>query len=319
MMEMQVEKRVVGIDVSKETLQVYGLFKQNKSIPNDSRSISSLANALIKDKNYLVVLEPTGGYERHLVNALRDKQIVTHIADATKVYHFGQSRGRGAKTDRLDAQLLAEYGEQIHIQGQTLPSEKTYELQTLFARVEQLKKMITQEKNRQEHGDDYKILAKELKRHLAFLEKSVQRIEKAIDEILAQDKEKTALQEEFQTVKGVGVKVARLLVARLPELGRANRGEIVRLVGVAPRVQQSGKKDGAKPPRGGRAYVRQLLFLAAMTGIRYNAVLKAYYDGLVARGKVKMVALIAVVRKLVIHLNTLAQQFYQKQEKIQIN
>lgn len=306
-------RRVVGIDVSKETLHVYNSeSKKSLSVANNMKAVKKLVVSLKKISPELIVFEPTGGYEEHLVLALKKMLLPSHLANVNQVHSFAQMRGQHAKTDSLDAILLSKYGQEVHVAAQELPSEKTYILRELTSRLAQVKKIITCEKNRSQHDFIAKDLSRSHHRHLKFLETEVKVIERKIDQIIDELSSCTALQNKLKEVTGVGEKVSRVVVTLLPELGKLNRQQITRLVGVSPCVKQSGKKNSSQAPRGGRAYVRQMLFVAAMSATKHNPILREYYQGLLARGKEKMVAMIAAVRKLVIYLNSLAAKYYEQ-------
>lgn len=293
-----------GVDVSKDWLDV--------AIENRTFHIARTEEALVDFvKNHpvegrtLVVLESTGGYERLVVHGLSLAGMVVHVAHPNKVVAYAKARGRLAKTDRIDAKILCSYGRFIEAEDiKELPSQQQQELQLFGARLEQLKQMHHQEKCRLGQCS----LAAVRGSHeimLISLEKWVEEIESKALEIIDSNPELKERYDLLRTMKGVGPVLAMTLLIDLPELGKANKKEIAALVGVAPITNQSGQRSGKAMTKYGRGGVRKILYMAALTACRYNPKLKEFYQRLLAAGKLKKVALVAVMRKMLVILNAM--------------
>lgn len=294
-----------GIDVSKNWLDI----ATNDKVVRINQTKKEINNFIKKNQldRTLAVVESTGGYETKIVHCLDSLGITVHIAHPNKVKAFARAKGKLAKTDRIDANLLKEYGqfireEEIH----ELSSKKQMELQWLGARLEQLKEFHHQESCRLGIAFD-KIVKKSINMVLKSIKQQMLIVEKQIMCLIEKDDE---LKEKYQLLRsmpGVGPVLAMILITDLPELGKANKKEIAALVGVAPITQESGLKKGKAMTKYGRSGVRRKLFMGALTACRLNPKLKSFYEKLVMAGKPKKVALIAVMRRMIVILNAMVQ------------
>ena len=253
-----------------------------------------------------IVVESTGGYERALVSKLAEAGLPVIVVNPRRVRSFGEGMGFLAKTDAIDARLLALFGAKAEPPIRPILQGTDRLLADLVARRRQLVAMIVAEKNRKETAT--RLVQRTIDPVLRTLSKLVADLEKKIDVALLQDAEKAELFELLQTVPGVGPAVARTLLIDLPELGHLGRREIASLVGVAPYARDSGTFRGHRRIRGGRASVRTVLYLAAMTAARFNPTLRDVYQRLRLAGKSPKLAFVAVERKLLVILNAIARE-----------
>lgn len=294
----------VGVDVSKERLDVAirpsgELFRE----ANDERAAARLVKRLKPLGCTRIVLEATGGYETLLAAALAAEGLPVVVVNPRWARDFAKSIGQLAKTDRLDAKGLAQYAERPELQVRELPDQQTRELKALCARREELVEMLVAEQHRLEHAP--KRLCREINGHIDYLRKRLKRLDHDVDQAVRGSelwREKSAL---LTSVPGVGRVLCASLLARLPELGRLNRAEVAKLVGVAPLNNESGRFRGKRMIAGGRATLRRTLYMSALTGVRCNPVLRVYYQHLRASGKPGKVALVAAMRKLLVILNAM--------------
>ena len=296
-----------GIDVSKEWLDI----AIEGSVSRIGQTKAAVKNFIKKNKadteKILAVLESTGGYEQLVACCLSEAGIVVHIAHPNKVKAFTRAKGRLAKTDKIDAQLLKEYGSFINLSEiRELPSEMQTKLQSLGSRLGQLKAMHHQESCRL--GIAFNgLIKKSINGMLRIIKKEIKEVQESILALINAD---TELKEKFnllRSMKGVGPALAMILITDLPELGEANKKEIAVLVGVAPITNQSGQKTGKAITKYGRSSVRKTLYMAALTASRHNVKLAHFYEKLREKGKQPKVALVAVMRKMIVILNAMAQ------------
>jgi transposase len=292
----------VGIDVSKKSLDV-AFFPEGESfkVVNDEAGIADLVGKLLTMKPKLVVMESTGGYERDLSYALGAAKLPMAVVNARRVRQFAGATDKLAKTDTIDAKVIAQFAAVVKVRLTKVLSDEASELEAKLLRRRQLVGMRVEEKCRleQARGDVRKGVVK----HIAWLNKEIKEVEDEIDGAL-----RKTLEEEFEiltSVPGIGDGTARALLVELPELGKLNRREVASLVGLAPFNVDSGKQRGQRHIRGGRATVRTALFMAANAAARFNPLFKAFYETLTARGKPHKVALVAVARRLVVTLNAM--------------
>jgi len=294
-----------GIDVSKNWLDI-AIGDKAFRVEQNKKSIKEFVN-FHKKVNTLAVLESTGGYEKPMARYLEKSGVVVHIAHPNKVVAFAKAKGRLAKTDKIDAHLLKEYGKFINPNEiKKYITEKQEELELLGARLEQLKELHHQEICRAGIALS-PLIKKSLKKTTMLIESQIKTIGKAIIAIIDSDpglKEKYNL---LRSMKGVGDVLSIALMTSLPELGEANKKEIAALVGVAPITKESGQKIGKASIRYGRPNVRRVLYMGALTACRYNLKFKDFYEKLVKAGKPKKVAIVAVMRKMIVTLNAMAQ------------
>lgn len=294
----------VGIDVSKDSLEV-ALRPSNtvQSFTNDNEGIAQLIESLRPQQPALIVLEATGKYERPVARALAVEGLLFNIINPRQGRAFARATGVLAKTDRIDALLLARFAEVLKPEARSLKDEQTEALSDLVIRRRQIVEMITAEKNRLALAT--KRVRRDIQVHIRWMEKRLEDINDDIDELIRQSplwREKDKL---LQSVTGVGPVLASTILASLPELGTLNRKQIAALVGVAPFNRESGRYKGKQKIQGGRASVRNVLYMGTVAGIRSNPVLRSFYERLVAKGKPKKLALTACMRKLLVILNTM--------------
>jgi transposase len=298
------KEHFVGIDVSKDWLDVAVLGeKGTRQFANTKKGIRDLVRWMSQVQPQLIVVEATGGYEEALVLALFEAGVPVALVSPQRVRQYARAKGRLAKTDPLDAHLLAEYGKAIQPRLFVGKSEERKQLSALVGRRNQLNAMLQAEKNRL-RGQTGAVRSS-LERVIACLEAELQQMDEEIHALL---QEHTALQAQeklLRTVKSIGRVTATTLLADLPELGQLDRQQIAALVGVAPMNADTGKKRGYRKTKGGRPEVRRTLYMATLSGIRFNPVLKPHYDQLRKRGKEKKVAITACMRKILTILNAM--------------
>jgi transposase len=297
----------IGIDVAKVSLEwAAGPEGKIHHVRNEPRPLAGLVHRLVSLAPERIVVESTGGYERRLVTKLAGAGLPVVVVNPRRVRSFGEALGTLAKTDAIDARLLARFGEKVRPPIRPILEGRDRLLADLVARRRQVVAMIVAEKSRRDTASDavrrmMAPLLRQLERHLDTLDARIER------ELLA-DAERAELYELLQTVPGVGPAVARTLLVDLPELGHLGRREIASLVGVAPYARDSGTVRGMRRIRGGRASVRTALYLAAMSAARFNPVLREVYQRLRQAGKPPKLAFVAVARKLLVTLNAIARE-----------
>jgi transposase len=304
---MRVE-RAVGIDVSKAWLDVaVGASGGIERVPNTASGQAALAARLTSlgadQRPELVVIEATGGLERGIADRLQAVGVAVAVVNPRQVRAFAQALGRLAKTDRIDAQVLARYGEGVGPEPRPRPDQDTQEAQSLLARRRQLVEMLTMEKNRLQQLPAR--TQPSVRRHLEFLEAELAEIERQLANEIATHPIWQETYRRLMTVKGIGVVTATLLVLDLPELGSLDRKQIAALVGVAPFNRDSGTLRGKRSCWGGRATVRTGLYFPTLAAIRSNPPIRAFYARLLAAGKLKQVAIVACLRRLLTILNVM--------------
>lgn len=297
----------IGIDIGKAEVVVslHGS-KTAQTFPNSSAGFK----AFFKDHRKVlqmsfVVLETTGGYEKLFLNALLDKKISVHRANTRHVKNFIRSWGQKGKSDALDAQALALYGFERH-KTLTLFQKQdpvALKLSALSQRTQDLNKMLVQEKNRLQSPQNEPVITKSCHEMIQNLEKQITSVTQEIQAIINANSSLRAKQETLETIPGIGQKISATLLAQLPELGQLNRRQIASLCGLAPYPCESGQKIGYRRTKGGRQQPRSALFMAAMAARCSHSPLKAYYEKLIAKGKKKMVALTALMRKIIVIAN----------------
>jgi len=297
----------VGIDVSKARLDVaLGAAGELLSVANETRAIAGLVARLVELAPALLVLEASGGLETALVAELGAAQLPVVVVNPRQVRDFARATGQLAKTDALDARMLALFAERIRPELRRLPSEQERELKALVARRRELVEMITAERNRL--GSAPKLLRKEITAHIRWLEGRLKERDRDLDRMLRSSPLWREREDLLRAVPGVGPVLCATLLADLPELGALSRREIAKLVGVAPLNRDSGTLRGRRTVWGGRARVRAALYMATLVAVRFNPVLKAFYLRLRGAGKPAKVALTAAMRKLLTILNAMLKQ-----------
>lgn len=303
---MNNDQKVVGIDVSKARLDVTVIPGGAAfSEANDEPGIEALLVRLKPLHPDLVVMEATGGYETAAAIAISASGIRLAVVNPRQVRDFAKASGYLAKTDAIDARVIAQFGLMIEPQVSVLADEDTRELQAMLVRRSQLVTMRTQEKNRL--GLAFGPMREPIKEHIAWLDRHIGAFDVDLTNKLRSSPAWKAKEDLLRSFKGIGPVSARTMLADLPELGTLNRKQIAALVGVAPFNCDSGKHKGQRHIWGGRARVRNALFMAALTAIRFNPVIKPFYKNLTARGKPHKVALVACMRKMLTILNTMVR------------
>ena len=295
---------VVGIDVSKDWLEV-ALGAESLRRANDAAGIHELVQRLRNGATHLVVMEATGGYETQAASAIAAAGLRLAVVNPRQVRDFAKATGRLAKNDRIDAQVIAAFGQAVDPQIVQLPDEQTLELQALIARRSQLVGMRVQESNRLMLMKG--AMRKQIKAHIAWLDKAIDEVNTDLTARLRTSAAWREKDELYRSMKGVGPITSGALMASLPELGTLDRRSIAALVGVAPFNRDSGTFRGRRAIWGGRAQVRHMLYMAATAAIRFNPVIKAFYERLIGRGKPHKVAMVACMRKMLIILNAMAR------------
>ena len=302
--------RFVGIDVAKGELVVATLPGEERwTVENDEKGIRTLVERLKRATPSLIVLEATGGYELAVVSALANVALPVVVVNPRQVRDFARGTGELAKTDRIDAGILALFAERVRPEVRTLPDDDQQALDALLTRRRQLLEMLSAERNRlgQTLGRGTKLVKKSLKSHITYLERELRVSDTELAEMIRSSGLWRERDNLLQSVPGVGRVVSLTLLAELPELGRLNRKEIAKLVGLAPLARDSGTMRGKRMVYGGRASVRAALYMGALVATKYNPVIRALYQRLLAAGKAKKVALVACMRKLLTILNAMAK------------
>jgi transposase len=294
-----------GIDVSKDGLDAAVSSSGTvRRFPNSQEGVDQLIAFLGEQPPALAVLEATGGYEMVAALALSVAGIPVAIVNPRQVRDFAKATGVLAKTDAIDARVLASFAERVRPEPRLLADEQQRDFAELAARRRQLVGLLVAENNRLASARA-EVVRKSIKAHVVFLEKQLGRVEEEIGSAIRDSPLWREKDELLQSVPGVGPAVSRTLLAELPELGSLGRGEIAALAGLAPYNNDSGRFRGRKTIRGGRAPVRSALYMAALVASRYNATFREFYQRLLERGKAKKLALAAVARKLLVTLNAI--------------
>ena len=294
----------IGIDVSKTDHEVF-IAPQNISLSyaNTPQGISKMIRALKKYKPQRIVLEATAGYERPLVLALGKSKQPGIVLNPRQVRNFARSKGILAKTDRLDAKVLADFAATLQPPIRTLDSAENMELKALSTRRKQIVDMIANEKNHLENTPDP--MKKDIEKHLRYLNDQLKKVENHLDKKIQADPKLKENDSILKTVPGVGPTVSKTLLVYLPELGHINRKQIAALAGLAPMNKDSGRFSGQRSIQGGRSYVRSILYMAALSAIRCNPIIAKFYNRLCLDGKRFKVAIVACMRKLLTILNAM--------------
>jgi transposase len=297
----------VGIDVSKARLDVcVRPSGEQFQVANDEAGAGELVTKLKELSATLTVMEATGGFEVPVASALAAAGIALAIVNPRQIRDFAKSSGRLAKTDALDAQVLALFAERVRPEPRPLDDEQTQLLSALLTRRRQIVEMIGAETNRM-HACREPTMRKSIYKHVQWLRKELRDVDTDLGNKLRESavwREKDAI---FRSVPGVGPVTSRTLLADVPELGTLTRGQIAALIGVAPLNVDSGTMRGKRRIWGGRASVRAVLYMSALVATKCNPVIRAFYERLLAAGKEKKVALVACMRKLVVMLNAMAR------------
>jgi len=301
------KEQVAGIDVSKATLDVAVLpAGEVVQFANDASGIDELGKKLKSAMVDLVVMEATGGYETAVATALAGAGLRVAVVNPRQIRDFAKATGRLAKNDRIDAQVIAAFGQAIEPEIVRLPDDDAREMEALLVRRRQLVAMRVQEVNRL--GLMQGAMRKRIKAHIDWLEQEIDKLDVDLTAKLRSSPAWRAKDELLRSLKGIGPITSRTLLVALPELGELDRRAIAALVGLAPFNRDSGVMRGRRSIYGGRSQVRTLLYMAATTAVRSNPVIRAFYQRLKSRGKPHKVAMVACMRKMLTILNAMVRQ-----------
>ena len=298
---------VIGIDVAKKKLDVADWpVSFAEQFGNEDVGHKNLIKKLPKAGSCLIVVEATGGYEKGIVLALVSAGYLVSVVNPRQVRDFAKALGILAKTDKIDARVIARFGQHVRPRALAQTHKKQDEIGQLVSRRRQLTVSKTAEKNRM-HSVTSKVVLKSVQKIVDQLSKEIRRIEAEIARLVKSDDQWKARAELIQSAPGVGEVTATTLIAEVPELGQLNRQKISALIGVAPFNRDSGQFRGRRTIFGGRRAVRSVLYMAALSARRHNPLIRAFADRLEARGKLQKVVLVACMRKLLVILNTMVK------------
>jgi len=296
--------KFVGIDVAKDKLDIAVLGEKKASqVGNDEVGIAKLLKKLQTLDPDLIVVEATGGYQRAVVLGLYEAGLPVAVVNPSRARQYARASGLFAKTDKLDAFNLAEFGKQMKPRQFEAKSERGRYISALMVRRRQVEEMLKAEKSRLRtvHAD----MRGSLERMIGTLKEEIKRLERDLDQFMKENEDWQEQEQILTSAKGVGRVTAATLLAELPELGKLDRKKIAALVGLAPMNSDSGKKRGYRKTKGGRIEVRNVLYMSTLVATRYNPLIQAQYQELLRRGKVKKVALTACMRKFLTILNAM--------------
>jgi transposase len=298
--------RFVGIDVSKDQLDIACRPEDTRwRVANDSTGIAQCLSQLRQLKPALIVLEATGGWQDALVAALAVSKLPVAVVNPRQIRDFAKATGQLAKTDALDAGVIAHFAEAVRPTPRPLPDEMTQQIDALLQRRRQLLEMLVAERHRVALA--HPTVRDSLAQHIDYLQRLINETDEEVATIIRTSPSWREKDDLLQSAPGIGPVLSATLQAALPELGVLNQREIAKLVGVAPLNDDSGKQSGARHIRGGRAEVRTVLYMATLTATRFNPVINAFYQRLLARGKSQKVAMTAAMRKLLTILNAMVK------------
>lgn len=302
-MSIQEVRVYVGVDVDSQYLDVFFPdTEERQRVKNNAEAIQKLCTRLGDKKNYMVVMEASGGYESLLCTLLGKSKLEYAVVNARRVREFARGMGIDAKTDKIDAKVISKFASVLEPIATTSQSDDERKHSALVTRRSQLVDLITQEKNRlkQTWDEDAK---KSIQKMLKHLENELKSIENQMTKMLSSKSMDKRKVEILQSAKGIGKVATSVLIAHLPELGKLNREQIAKLVGVAPMNRDSGSTVGKRFIMGGRGGVRAVLYMATLVAIRHNTKIKNYYIHLKSKGKQSKVAIVACMRKFITTLN----------------
>jgi transposase len=293
----------VGLDVAKLSLQLH-LVDRFHNLANDPKGHRQLLKLLRDHPGAHVICEATGGYEQALVRCLQSADIPVTVVEAGRVRHFARAQGLRAKTDPIDAAVLSGYGRTFSPAPTTAPSVQLQRLSSVTQRRRQLMQSLLMQRNYAEHySDSFQI--RQSRQLIRLLEKQIDECEQAISELIGTDEPLNKKAQRLQQIPGVGPITAATVLAEMPELGQITKTAAAALAGVAPYNDDSGDRRGKRRIAGGRRSVRTALYMATLSAVRHDRILKAFYQRLCANGKAPLVALTACMRKLIVLMNRL--------------
>jgi transposase len=300
------EKNYVGIDVAKATLDVaVSNQKEIKHFSNDEEGIFKLVNYIKTQSPAIIIMEATGGLEKLVAASLVENGLLPVIANPRQVRNYARAKGRLAKTDVIDARILAEFAVDIHPEVRTLADEQTEEIKALLVRRQQIIGILTAEKNRLPIARQ--TIKPSILANIEWLKHQLKEIDEELDKQIKNSPLWREKEDLLKSTPGVGPILSRTLLGSLPELGQLNRKQIAALVGVAPLNRDSGSMRGKRTTWGGRGRVRAALYMSTLVATRCNPGIAAYYGHLLEMGKAKKVALTACMRKLLTILNAMVR------------
>ncbi len=306
-MTQQIEERFIGIDVAKTALDVAQWEQETvERYANDAEGIATIVKGLDAQPSItLIVVEASGGFEQALVSELAAVGLPIVVVNPTRARNFARALGQLAKTDKIDAQVIARFAQSIRPEVRPLAESDQRYIKALVTRRRQLVDMQTAEKNRRSSINPS--LLPRLEKHIAWIAAELAEIETELADWIDQNTHWRETRDRLESVPGVGRVTSFTLLAELPELGTLSRQKIAALVGLAPFNRDSGRFRGRRHIFGGRSDARSVLYMAALSGIRYNPTLKTFYDRLIANGKLPKVAITACMRKLLTILNAIVR------------
>lgn len=297
-------QRIIGVDVASRKLDVFDTStNQHQVIKNSIDSITEFVKEFDRD-GLLVVMEATGGYERELVDVLHEFKIDCTVINPLRARQFAKGCGKLEKNDKIDAQILAQFGAVVPCKLHQPASDDRRKLQRLVQRRSQILSHLQAEENRLSREEDEQMQIM-IKSAIAFYKQQRKEIDTVIAKTIDQSKELSQQSKLLRSCPGVGPVTAATLLSELLELGKLNRGQVAKMVGVAPIANDSGMRNGKRQTQAGRRKVRKVLYMAALVATQKNPRFKSFYKALLLRGKPKKVALIAVARKMLIALNSM--------------
>jgi transposase len=298
-------KTYVGIDVAKAHVDLYdNRTSQHVRFANNRTGINKCVKRLVSLSPQVIVVESTGGYELDVVVALDEARLPVVVVNPRQVREFARAVGRLAKTDRIDAQVLAQFAAAMQPRPRPLPDHRSRQMKALVARRRQLVKMRTAENNRREHSRD-KTITGSINAIIRTIDRELQKVQRQLADPVNQQPELQQKLQALLSVPGIGRTTATMLVTEVPELGQVNRRQIAALIGVAPINRDSGSFRGKRMTGGGRQTVRTRLYMPTVVACNHNPVLKLFYQRLQHNGKTKMTALVAAMRKLLTMINAM--------------
>ena len=309
--------KFVGIDVTKDKLDIAILGEKKASqVGNDEAGIAKLVKKMKTLKPALIVVEATGGYQRAVVLGLYEAGLPVAVVNPVRVRQYARASGLLAKTDKLDAFNLAEFGKQMKPRRFEAKSEAERYVSALLVRRRQLEEMLKAEKSRLRTVPT--AMRSSVERIIEVLKEEIKQLERELDQFMKKNEAWQAQEQILTSAKGVGRITATTLLAELPELGKLDRKKIAALVGLAPMNADSGKKRGYRKTKGGRMEVRNVLYMSTLVATRYNPLIQVQYQEMLKRGKVKKVALTACMRKFLTILNAMMRDKVPFRQRVMV-
>jgi len=301
------EETFVGIDVAKDQLDVHVLPRGvHFTCENDAKGIASLVSRLQQENPAVIIMEATGGHEINVAAELGAVGLPVAIVNPRQVRDFARGIRKLAKTDAIDAFVLARFGQTNKPEPQPIPTDQEKQIKQLVTRRRQLVDMRASEKNRRYSARSQRV-EQSIDTVIATLDREIAKVDKDIDDLIRNSPLWREEEKLLRTFKGIGPVVSRIILAKLPELGKLNRQEVACLVGLAPLNKDSGKMRGKRMISGGRKEIRDALHMAALSAIKHNKIIKPFYERLMKAGKLFKVAITACMRKMLIILNAMVK------------